>query len=123
MEKLYENTDPDVFRPFVGNIELSEDMDRNIEYFVGAKGIPFKEGIASESAIGAIAHSIVLLRMEPNADIEGAKQKMRSGIDPRKWICAGVDDDQVIVDNIGDVIILILSPDSEAYYDAFKKLV
>ena len=125
MEKLYENVDGSVQVPFVNNIELSENMEfpeSGIVYFIGAKDIPFTEGIASEALIGAIAHSIVLLRMADNANIENAKKQIKDGIDPMKWICNGVTREEIIVENIGNLVVLILSPDGPAYRDAFLKL-
>ena len=125
MEKLYENLDESVQKPFVANIVLSENMDfpdSGIVYYIGARGIPFSEGIASEALIGAIAHSVVLLRMEPGANIENVKRQMWEGIDPMKWICNGVRRDEVIVENIGNLVLLVLSPDGLAYRDAFYKL-
>jgi len=125
MEKLYANVDESVQLPFVGNIELSEDMafpESGIVYYIGAKGIPFTEGIASEAVIGAIPHSLVLLRMADNADIAAAKERIRTSVDPMKWICAGVTREEVIVDSIGNLLFMVLSNDGPALHDAFKKL-
>ena len=46
--------------------------------------------------------------MEENADIEDAKTKIEENVDPRKWICAEVEKDDVIVKSKGDLIILIM---------------
>ena len=125
MERLYANLDDSVTVPFVFNTPLSEDMDfpeSGIVYYIGARGIPFTEGIASEAMIGAIAHSVVLIRLAPGSDIDGVKRQMREGIDPMKWICNGVPREEVIVENIGDVVLLVLSPEGPAYRDAFFRL-
>jgi hypothetical protein len=40
-----------------------------------------------------------------------------------KWVCVGVDPDNVIVDSIGDVVILIMSDDNaQALHQAFLAL-
>ena len=125
MQRLYDNLDASVSIPFVANTTLSEDMsfpDSGIVYYIGARGIPFTEGIASEALIGAVAHSVVLLRMASGADIEGAKRQIRDGIDPMKWICNGVMREDVVVESIGNIIMLVLSPDGPAYRSAFGKL-
>ena len=125
MQRLYDNLDDSVAVPFVANTALSEDMsfpDSGIVYYIGVRGIPFTEGIASESVIGAVAHSVVLLRMAPGADIEGAKRQIRDGVDPMKWICTGVPREEVVVESIGNIILLVLSPDGAAYRSAFQKL-
>ena len=125
MQKIYDNLDPTVELPFTANEALTQEgtqFNTNVAYFIGADDIPFTEGLVSEPAFGAIPLSIVLLRMEKDADIEGAMSRMRAGIDPMKWICVGVDPSDVIVDNIGDLVVLIMSKDSKAIHEAFKKL-
>ena len=94
----------------------------NTVYMIGTADVPYLEGIASEAAIMSIPHSLMLLRMAPNADMADAKAKIRANIDPRKWICVGVETDQVIVDSVGDVIFVVMSFDAAAYHDAFLNL-
>ena len=55
------------------NTEVTEE---NIEYYLGTKDIEYKEALASESGVGSIAHSVVLVRMKDGSDIEDAKQKI-----------------------------------------------
>ncbi|MCL2748209.1 MAG: hypothetical protein FWE59_06105 [Oscillospiraceae bacterium] len=101
--------------------EEGTEFNPNIEYFLGAKGIPFIEGVSSEPAMSA-AYSLVLLRMEPGADIEAAKKTIKDNVDPSKWICAIVDPSDVIVDNIGDLVILIMADNSKELHEAFLQL-
>jgi len=124
MAKIYENMDPPVeFFPMDTSFtEEGDEFGKPVEYFIGTAGIPFAEGLASEAAIGAIPHSIVLLRMKPDADIEAAKKSIKANIDPWKWICVGVDPSDVIVDNIGDLVVVIISDRSTEFHDAFKEL-
>jgi hypothetical protein len=95
--------------------------NKNIEYFIGAKDIPFTSGFVSEPVFSG-AYSVVLLRMEEDADIAAAKTKIKAGVDPNKWICAMVDPSDVIVTNIGDVVILIMANQSKGLYEAFLSL-
>ena len=110
--------------PFTFEQDLTQEGGQfnPISYFLGADDIPFAEGVASEAAIGAQAYSLVLLRMEANADIEAAKTKIKNGVDPMKWICAGVDPSDVIVDNLGDLVILIMADSSKALHESFLEL-
>ena len=108
MEKVYSKI-PDDERPMMlGNIEVTEE---NIEYYIGTKDIEYEEILASEPGIGSIAHSVVLIRMKENADISAANQKILESVNPRKWICVEVPEDQVIVRNKGNLIILIMVAD------------
>lgn len=108
MEKVYSKI-PDNERPMMlENIEVTEE---NIEYYIGTKDIEYEEVLASEPGIGSIAHSVVLIRMKENADISAANQKIFESVNPRKWICVEVPEDQVIVKNKGNLIILIMVAD------------
>ena len=98
-------------KPMLGNINVSEDMQDNIAYYIGTEDIEYEEILASEPMMGSIAHSVVLVRMKENADIEAAKKSIKENVDPRKWICVEVPEDKVIVESKGNVIILIMVAD------------
>lgn len=106
MAKVYQDL-PENERPMMlTNIEVT---DENVEYYLGTSDIEFEEALASESAVGSIAHSVVLVRVKDNADIEGTMKKIKDNVNPRKWICVGVEDDEVIIKNKGNLIILIMT--------------
>ena len=118
LEDIMESVYSDVYtgladdeKPMLGNINVSEDMQDNIAYYIGTEDIEYEEILASEPMIGSIAHSVVLVRMKENADIEAAKKAIKENIDPRKWICVEVPEDKVIVESKGNVIILIMVAD------------
>jgi len=124
MQKIYDNLDDDVRLPMMlTSIVLSEDMDFfSIPWFIGSEDVKFSEGLGSEALVGAIPYSLVLLRMEDGVDIESQKQLIKDSVDPRKWICVGVDPSEVIVDNIGNLVVVIMSTDCEQIHDSFLKL-
>ena len=85
--------------------------EENIEYYLGTSDIEYEEALASESGVGSIAHSVVLVRVKDNANIDSIKTKIKENVDPRKWICVGVEEKDVIVENKGNLIILIMVED------------
>jgi hypothetical protein len=94
-----------------------------VAYYLGKEGIEFESAIASEPMINVNPYSLCLVRVKEGADVEQIKKDIKENVDPRKWICVGVDEENVIVDNIGDVIILIMSNDeSKTLHDAFLAL-
>ena len=95
-------------RPMLMNTEVTEE---NIEYYLGTTDIEYEEALASEPMMGSIAHSVVLVRTKDNTDIEAIKTKIKENIDPRKWICVWVEEEDVIVENRGNLIILIMVED------------
>ena len=115
--RIYENAD--VEAPMTMEIIVD---DANKASMLGSDAVVFVEGLASEAAIMTIPHSMVLIRVGQDADIENTKQLIRDNVDPRKWICAGVEPDQVIVDSIGDLVFLVMSADAQAYHSSFLKL-
>lgn len=122
MTKIYENIPSDQRPMMLANTEVNEE---NVEYYLGTKGLEYKEALASESGVGSIAHSVVLLRTKDNADVEAIKDKIKENINPRKWICVGVEKEDVIVENKGNLIILILVEDEvnrEKLIDSFNNL-
>ncbi len=133
-EKNLEGTLPELMRKLYKGAGINEEEDfmfledkevteENLSYYLGVKELDYKEALASESMVGSTAHSIVLVRMNKGADIEQAKKDIKEKVDPRKWICVGVEDENVIVDNIGDVIVLIMNNDyAKKLSESFKEL-
>lgn len=108
MTKVYSNVADDEKPMMLGNMEVN---DENIEGFLGTKDIKYKEILASESMVGAIAHSVVLVRVAEDGNVEEIKKEIEENVDPRKWICVGVEPENVIIKNKGDLIIVIIVED------------
>ncbi len=122
MAKVYENVSEEERPMMLTNTEVN---DENIEYFLGTKDIEYEEALASESGIGSIAHSVVLVRVKENADVKKIKEAIADNVDPRKWVCVGVEEDDVIVESKGNLIILIMVEDEtsrEKIEDSFENL-
>lgn len=101
------------------NTELNEE---NVEYYLGTTDIPFTEGLASESGVGSIAHSVVLIRVKDGSNISDVVKKIEDSVDPRKWIC--VEAEKVVVESKGDLILLVMSSSDNAdkILNQFNKL-
>ena len=122
MAQVYADIPEDERPMMLTNTAINEE---NIEYFLGTKDIEYSEALASESGVGSIAHSVVLLRTKENADVDKIKEQIEKNVNPRKWVCVGVEEDEVIVENKGDLIILIMVQDEEnreKLEDAFENL-
>lgn len=108
MAKVYEDIPEEETPMALTNIPVN---DENIENFLGTKDIEYEEILASESMTGSIAHSVVLIRTKNNADVNLVMATIKENVDPRKWICVGVEDDEVVIKNKGDLIIVIIVED------------
>ncbi len=125
LDKIYETADvDDSFKDYVKDgMQTTEITTENVKYYLGKEGIEFEEAIASEPLINVHAYSLCLVRVKEGADVEKIKSDIKENADPNKWICVGVDPNNVIVDNVGDVVILIMSDeDGSALHDAFLQL-
>ena len=100
-------------KPMLMNTNVLEMAPDNVEYYIGKANIEYEEILASEPMMSSIAYSVVLVRMKDGSDIEAAKQEILEKADPRKWICAEVPKEDVIVKNRGNVIILIMVENAE----------
>ena len=58
-----------------------------------AEGI--KDVAVCESMMGSQAYSLVVVKLENEADAKKIAEAMKAGIDPRKWICVEADDIKV----------------------------
>lgn len=110
MTKMYRDI-PETELPM--GLENMEVNDENIESFLGAK-VEYDSILAKESMIGAIAHSVVLVRTKDNADVEEIKNTIKENVNPRKWVCVGVEKEEVIIENRGNLIVVIIVQDENA---------
>ncbi|WP_326907255.1 hypothetical protein [Sedimentibacter sp. MB31-C6] len=125
LDKIYDNANvSDSFKEYIDSgLQTVEITSEESGYFLGKDSIEFESAIASEPIMSASAYSLCLLRVKEDADIEKIKSDIKENVDPQKWVCVGVDPDKVIVDNIDDVIILIMSDDEgKALHDSFLEL-
>ena len=109
MTKLYAGIPEDQRPMMLMNTEVNEE---NVEYFLGTKDIEYEEALASESGVGSIAHSVVLIRVKDNTDVEAIKDKIEKYINPRKWVC--VEAEEVEIESKGNLIIVIMSSEQNA---------
>lgn len=122
MTKLYEGISEENRPMMLMNTEVNEE---NIEYYLGSTDIEFESALASEPGIGSIAHSVVLVKTKENADIKSIKTKIKENINPRKWVCVGVEDEDIVVESKGDLVLLLLIEDEttrNTIKDAFNNL-
>lgn len=110
MTKLYAGIPEDQRPMMLMNTEVNEE---NVEYFLGTKDIEYEEALASEPGIGSIAHSVVLVRVKDGANVDAIEEKIEKSINPRKWVCVGVEEDDVIVESEGNLIALIMIEDEK----------
>ena len=116
MAKVYDGIEE------IPNTAITEVTAENMEYYLGVTDIKFKKAIASEPLMSSIAHSVVLIEVEDGADISSIKSKIKKNVNGRKWVCVGVEDEDILVDNIGNHIILVMDDKSDEFMNNFLNL-
>ena len=94
---------------------MGEDgMSRGLFWYLGTDDIKFEAGVASESMITSQAHSIVVLRFADEKQAADAAAKLKTTVDPRKWICVGVDEAKVV--SKGKLVCVVMDDENGDYY-------
>ena len=106
--------------------DTSEDGLWNIKYNTGLDNADnITDAAVFGPMIGSIAFSMVMVRTAEGADVQAVAEAMKTGIDPRKWVCVAADDLQVV--SFGDVVMLIMVASdsgmtSQSFVDAFAQV-
>ena len=118
---------PVEFAGGVYSIDLTDTSEEGmwaIKSFTGLEDpSQLSEAAAYEPMMGSLAFSMVMVRTAPDADAKAVAEGMKSGVDPRKWICVEADDMKVA--GIGDVVMLIMvsttgDMTAQSFVDAFQ---
>ena len=91
----------------------------NEKYYLGVTGLDYRAGVGSDALIISIPHSVVLIEMNEGADVEAAMKSIKENADGRKWICVGVEDEDIRVESAGNYILLAMADNSEEYIANF----
>ena len=121
MTFLYAKT-PGIYA-YIGYMPLDKEDPEGVAMRIGSSDIDFKEALAAEPMMMAQAHSIVLLRLNEGADANRIMDTMKATVNPNRWICVGVDPENVRTAVHGDLVLLAVDHNSAAFIDAFQSMV
>lgn len=96
----------------------------NVEYYLGLKTIDgIEEAIASEPMMSSSAHSVCLVRVKDGTDVTKMMNDIKENVNPQKWICVGVDPENVMVTNKGNLILFVMdNTNPQGIIDSFNAL-
>ena len=104
MDKLYEGIPEEDLPMLSEHVAVTAD---NENWYLGTSGLEFEEAIASEALIGSIAHSVVLVRVDEK-DVEAVMNTIKDSINTYKWVCVGIEKDELVIENRGNVILVVV---------------
>ncbi|MEG1015352.1 MAG: hypothetical protein RR228_00505 [Bacilli bacterium] len=120
MTKVYSSLKDDEKPMMLMNTVVTKE---NASQYLGTDKIEFESALASESGVGSIPHSVVLLRAKKDQDILKLKKDIKASVNPRKWICVGVEEENVLVESSGNLVILIMDNEfSKELLNNFNKI-
>jgi len=94
----------------------------NMIYMLGVDNFDYLQGMASEPMMSSQAHSVVLLKLDPSSDFETIKKDIKENVDGRKWICVGVEEENILVESVSDYVILIMDDNAQVLMDSFLEI-
>ena len=89
-------------------IELFPIDEENEEWFFGTNQIHYEEALASESGIGSVPHSVVLIRAKDAQEAQKIQSTLKKTVNSYKWVCVGVDPSEVVVESRENIVLLVL---------------
>lgn len=113
MTQIYANVDLDAETKEAMQGYMTDTLTAdNEQALLGIGGVPYAEGVYSVPMISSIAYQCVLLRVAPE-DVEDVKKLLKENADVNKWVCVSAE--TVLVENVGDVVLFIMSDKDAAY--------
>lgn len=114
--KIYEKAG---YQVETSNTEVTAE---NAEYYLGTEDIKFKKALASEPLMSSIAHSTVLVELEDGTDIAAVKKSIKDNVNGYKWVCVGVEPENILVENVGNYVLLVMDEKASDFMDAFTEM-
>ena len=105
IDAVYEGIPEDKLPMMIESFPIDNE---NEEWFLGTDTIDYKEAIASESAVGSIPHSVVLVETESEKETESVKKELKKSVNGYKWVCVGVLDKDIVIESHENIIIVIV---------------
>lgn len=87
--------------------ETMEIDQESMAYHLGVDTLKVEEAYVSDAMMSSQAHSVAVVKLKAGEDVAAAKKAIEENANPRKWLC--VEAEEVIVENIGNTIILIMT--------------
>lgn len=107
LTKVYENADLDSDTREAMSYYMAMSIDETLEeYALGTDEVDYTDSVYSAPQMSSVAYQCVVLRLEPDENVEEAKQQLLDNVDPIKWLC--VEAESVAVENVGDVILYVM---------------
>ncbi len=108
---------------FFEGLTIEEVRDDKVEWHLGTDDVSFEKAVSAVPAMSTTPFELTLIRANANQDVSALKDTIEEHADPLKWGSFTVDPENVLVDNIGDVVILIMSDDFiEDLHVSFERL-
>ncbi len=118
----YEELDEET-QSFLEGLSVEEVSDDRTAFHLGTEAYDYDRAIANVPELSMTPFELTLVRVSAGENIDVMVNGIKENIDPMKWGSIGVDPESIMVDNIGDVIVIIMSDEHmDALHEAFLAL-
>ncbi len=101
-------------------VEVTEDME---EYHMGSTDYTFERAVVREPMMSSQAFSLMLISTATEQEAQDIADKIGDTVDPMKWVCVCVEEDDVKVATKDNLVFVVMAQDSQNFIDAFDALV
>ena len=95
-----------------GSAMVAELDSESFEYFAFTQYEEGFEAAAWEAQMSSVAHSVVLIRVNDNSDVNAIAADIELNADPRKWICVEAETTKVLTKD--NLILLVMTNSTTA---------
>ncbi len=100
--------------------EITEDME---EYHMGSTDYTFTRAIIREPMMSSQAFSLMLIATETEEEAKALSEEIGGTVDPKKWVCVWVEDEDVKVTTSGNLVLVVMAEESESFIAGFESVV
>ncbi len=97
-------------------VEITEDME---EYHMGSTEYTFERAVVREPMMSSQAFSLMLINTATAEDAQAIADEIGGTVDPMKWVCVCVEEDDVKVATKDNLVFVVMAQDSQNFIDAF----
>lgn len=95
-----------------GWAEIIELNEENFEYIAFTEYKEGYEAVAWEPQMSSVAHSVVLVRVDSETDVNSVAEDIEANANPRKWFCVEAEKTRVLTK--GNLVLLVMSDETTA---------
>lgn len=100
--------------------ELPAEME---EYNLGSTELVYSRAVMFEPMMSSQAFSLAMFTTETAQEATTLAETLPTTVNPAKWVCVSVEEDDIIAVANGNLVFLVMAEDAQNFVDAFDAMV